>query len=108
MRNYVRPGTPMRRGMGGPSYCNVNFVGPLSPQQQATCLSQVSTGRVLMAGDPYVADQAVLTEDQLANIKDFYYQAGQDNAPGLFTNMPNWVVPAGIGLLLLSFVKGLR
>jgi len=81
MRNYIRVGTPMRRGGFGdvtvPSFSDVT------------------------------------TPEQLANIKNFYYQAGQDNpvetpADGMFSNLPSWALPAGIGLLLFVVLKGGR
>jgi hypothetical protein len=97
----VRSGTPMRglRGLGV-SPCDINFVGPLTPDQQAACLAQIPTSRTVGA-----ADQTGVTEDQLQNIKDFFYQAGQDASA---STLPSWVLPAGIGLLFLVMLKGGR
>jgi hypothetical protein len=83
--------------MGDSSFCAPTFVGPLSPDQTATCANE-----------------------QLNNIKNFYYQAGQDNASvstGITDPLPSLAigpipgfVSAGLGfLLLLSFLpKGRR
>ncbi len=86
----VRAGTPMRRGVGDSAFCAQTFVGPLTPEQSATCANE-----------------------QLQNIKDFYYQAGQDNpvqtpTPGIFSNVPSWALPLGIGLVFFAVLKGGR
>jgi len=86
----VRRGTPMRRGIGDSAFCAPTFVGPLSPDQQATCANE-----------------------QLQNIKSFYYQAGQDNTvqaqPSFLDTLPSWALPVGAVLLFLAVLpKGRR
>lgn len=76
MKNYLRRGTAMRlRGVGALD-CS-GFIGPLTADQQAACDAQ-----------------------QLSDIKNFFYQAGQADASGApASGLPGWLIPAGIGLL---------
>jgi hypothetical protein len=84
----------------GASPCDINFVGLLTPEQQATCLAQIPTTVATGAGD-----QAGITNDQLTNIKDFYYKAGQDSSPDV---TPTFIVIGGALLFVMLISMGKR
>lgn len=86
---FVRRGA--FRGMGDAPLPTGAFNAPCPDPNNPLC----GSGAVIPAS-------AGITQDQLDNIKDFFYQAGQDNAP---SSMPDWLLPVALGIGALVLFK---
>lgn len=74
---------------------------------QAPCPSMNQLMGINDPTDP--CQSAGITNTQLSDIKNFFYQAGVDSAtPDTTSALPSWLLPAGIGLIVFVLIAGGR